>query len=127
MGSATGTLREAVDELTARGEKVGVAVVRLYRPFPAAALRAALPATALRIAVLDRTKEPGAPAEPLHLDVMSAFSGDSSTLIVGGRYGLGSKEFTPADAKVGVRRARRSRRPGRGSPWASSTTSRTCP
>ena len=67
-------IRETVDELVRRGEKVGVAVVRLYRPFPADALRAALPATVTRIAVLDRTKEPGAPAEPLHLDVMSAFS-----------------------------------------------------
>ncbi len=100
MGSATGTLRETVDELVRRGEKVGVAVIRLYRPFPAAALRAALPATVTRIAVLDRTKEPGAPAEPLHLDVMSAFAGESGTLITGGRYGLGSKEFTPADAKA---------------------------
>ncbi len=99
MGSATGTIRETVDELTSRGEKVGVAVVRLYRPFPADALRAAIPAPATRIAVLDRTKEPGAPAEPLHLDVMSAFTGDD-TLIIGGRYGLGSKEFTPADAKA---------------------------
>ena len=100
MGSATGTLRETVDELVARGERVGVAIVRLYRPFPAEALRDALPATATRIAVLDRTKEPGAPAEPLHLDVMSAFAGESGTLVTGGRYGLGSKEFTPADAKA---------------------------
>ncbi|HSN06622.1 MAG TPA: pyruvate:ferredoxin (flavodoxin) oxidoreductase [Candidatus Angelobacter sp.] len=100
MGSATGTIRETVDVLVGQGERVGVAVIRLYRPFPAAALRAALPATVTRIAVLDRTKEPGAPAEPLHLDVMSAFSGESGTLITGGRYGLGSKEFTPADAKA---------------------------
>ncbi len=100
MGSATGTIRETVDALVADGERVGVAIVRLYRPFPAAALRAALPATVTRIAVLDRTKEPGAPAEPLHLDVMSAFSGESGTLVTGGRYGLGSKEFTPADAKA---------------------------
>jgi pyruvate-ferredoxin/flavodoxin oxidoreductase len=100
MGSATGTLRETVDELVQHGEKVGVAIVRLYRPFPADALRAALPATAGRIAVLDRTKEPGAPAEPLHLDVLSAFAGESGTLVIGGRYGLGSKEFTPADAKA---------------------------
>ncbi|MBI1379064.1 MAG: pyruvate:ferredoxin (flavodoxin) oxidoreductase [Frankiales bacterium] len=100
MGSATGTLRETVDDLVSRGERVGVAVVRLYRPFPADALRAALPATVTRIAVLDRTKEPGAPAEPLHLDVMSAFAGESGTLVIGGRYGLGSKEFTPGDAKA---------------------------
>ncbi len=100
MGSAVGTVRETVEELVRRGEKVGVAVVRLYRPFPADALRAALPATVTRIAVLDRTKEPGAPAEPLHLDVMSAFSGESGTTVIGGRYGLGSKEFTPGDAKA---------------------------
>ncbi len=100
MGSATGTIRETVDVLVGEGERVGLAIIRLYRPFPAAALRAALPATVTRIAVLDRTKEPGAPAEPLHLDVMSAFSGESGTLVTGGRYGLGSKEFTPADAKA---------------------------
>lgn len=100
MGSATGVLRDTADELVRRGEKVGVAVVRLYRPFPADALRAALPATVTRIAVLDRTKEPGAPAEPLHLDVMSTFAGEAGTVIVGGRYGLGSKEFTPGDAKA---------------------------
>jgi pyruvate-ferredoxin/flavodoxin oxidoreductase len=98
MGSATGTLREVVDALNADGQRVGVATVHLYRPFPADALRAVLPATASRIAVLDRTKEPGAPAEPLHLDVLAAFAGDSSTLVIGGRYGLGSKEFTPSDA-----------------------------
>ena len=98
MGSVTGTLREAVDDLVRHGEKVGVAVVRLYRPFPSDALRAALPASVTRIAVLDRTKEPGAPAEPLHLDVMAAFSEEAGTVICGGRYGLGSKEFTPADA-----------------------------
>jgi pyruvate-ferredoxin/flavodoxin oxidoreductase len=100
MGSAAGTVRETVDELVRGGERVGMAVVRLYRPFPADALRAALPATVTRIAVLDRTKEPGAPAEPLHLDVMSAFSGEAGTTIIGGRYGLGSKEFTPGDAKA---------------------------
>ena len=100
MGSATGTLRETVDALTAAGEKVGLAVVRLYRPFPSDALRAVLPVTTTRIAVLDRTKEPGAPAEPLHLDVMSTFSGEAGTMVIGGRYGLGSKEFTPADAKA---------------------------
>jgi pyruvate-ferredoxin/flavodoxin oxidoreductase len=100
MGSATGTIRETVDVLISQGEKVGLAIIRLYRPFPADALRAALPATVTRIAVLDRTKEPGAPAEPLHLDVMSAFRGEAGTTIIGGRYGLGSKEFTPADAKA---------------------------
>jgi pyruvate-ferredoxin/flavodoxin oxidoreductase len=100
MGSASVTVRATVDELVGAGERVGVAVVRLYRPFPADALRAAVPATVRRIAVLDRTKEPGAPAEPLHLDVLSAFAGEPDLTVIGGRYGLGSKEFTPADAKA---------------------------
>ena len=98
MGSGTGAAREAVEVLRATGERVGVAVVRLYRPFPSAALAAALPATVKRIAVLDRCKEPGAPADPLHLDVLKALSDHCAEVpvIVGGRYGLGSKEFTPA-------------------------------
>lgn len=102
MGSASATTRETVAHLVARGEKVGVLTVHLYRPFPAEQLVAALPATVRRIAVLDRTKEPGAPAEPLHLDVIAAidqfgadhFSAGRPT-IIGGRYGLASKEFTP--------------------------------
>ena len=99
MGSAAGAVREAVDALTGAGERVGMVTVRLYRPFPVAALLDALPASAVRLAVLDRVKEPGAPAEPLHLDVSLALvqAGRSAT-VIGGRYGLGSKEFTDRDA-----------------------------
>ncbi|MCV5591529.1 pyruvate:ferredoxin (flavodoxin) oxidoreductase, partial [Escherichia coli] len=88
------------DELLSRGEKVGVLKVRLYRPFSAAHLLAALPESARAVAVLDRTKEPGALAEPLYLDVMTALAeafnrGERETLprTIGGRYGLSSKEF----------------------------------
>ncbi|ALB62862.1 Pyruvate-flavodoxin oxidoreductase [Cronobacter condimenti 1330] len=102
MGSACGTCEEVVDELLTRGEKVGVLKVRLFRPFSARHLLAALPPSAQRIAVLDRTKEPGALAEPLYLDVMTALaeafnSGERDTLprVTGGRYGLSSKEFGP--------------------------------
>ena len=97
MGSICDVAEEVIDYLTAKGEKVGLAKIRLYRPFPAKALLEAIPATAKKIAVLDRTKEPGAFAEPLHLDVMSAMSeaGREAT-IIGGRYGLGSKDTTPA-------------------------------
>ena len=99
MGSGTGAVAEAVDELVARGEKVGVLTVRLYRPFPTQALLDALPGTATRIAVLDRVKEPGAPAEPLHLDVVLAVQeAGLDADVIGGRYGLGSKEFTARDA-----------------------------
>lgn len=97
MGSATGAIREAVDSLIAMGERVGVATVHLYRPFPIDALREVLPDTTRRVAVLDRCKEPGAPAEPLHLDVALALTGTGFE-VIGGRYGLGSKEFTPNDA-----------------------------
>lgn len=102
MGSGVGTCEEVVDALLTRGEKVGVLKVRLYRPFSAQHLLAALPQTAQSIAVLDRTKEPGALAEPLYLDVMTALAeafsrGERATLprTIGGRYGLSSKEFTP--------------------------------
>ncbi|WP_338463573.1 pyruvate:ferredoxin (flavodoxin) oxidoreductase [Franconibacter daqui] len=102
MGSAIGTCEEVVDELLTQGEKVGVLKVRLYRPFSAKHLLAALPQSAKRIAVLDRTKEPGAQAEPLYLDVMTALAeafnaGERETLprVIGGRYGLSSKEFGP--------------------------------
>ena len=97
MGSICDVAEEVIDYLTAKGEKVGLVKVRLYRPFPAKHLLNAIPATAKKIAVLDRTKEPGAFAEPLHLDVMSAMSeaGREAT-IIGGRYGLGSKDTTPA-------------------------------
>ncbi len=99
MGSGAGAVREAVDVLVAAGERVGMLTVRLYRPFPTQALLDALPASVRRVAVLDRSKEPGAPAEPLHLDVSLAVqeSGRAIT-VIGGRYGLGSKEFTPRDA-----------------------------
>ncbi|EBR7257682.1 pyruvate:ferredoxin (flavodoxin) oxidoreductase, partial [Salmonella enterica] len=103
MGSALGTCEEVVDELLIRGEKVGVLKVRLFRPFSAKHLLQALPETVRAIAVLDRTKEPGAQAEPLYLDVMTALAeafnnGERETLprTIGGRYGLSSKEFGPA-------------------------------
>ncbi|MBP3671444.1 MAG: pyruvate:ferredoxin (flavodoxin) oxidoreductase [Bacteroidaceae bacterium] len=97
MGSSTEAIREAVDHLVAQGEKVGLVSVHLYRPFSAKHFLAAVPATAKRIAVLDRTKEPGANAEPLYLDVKECFYGqENAPLIVGGRYGLASKDTTPA-------------------------------
>ncbi|MGZ4637401.1 pyruvate:ferredoxin (flavodoxin) oxidoreductase, partial [Oryzihumus sp.] len=101
MGSGVGAVQETVEELNRRGEKVGLVKVRLYRPFPSDQLAAALPATVRAVAVLDRVKEPGAPAEPLHLDVLTALSeaGRSVPTLIGGRYGLSSKEFTPAMAK----------------------------
>jgi pyruvate-ferredoxin/flavodoxin oxidoreductase len=98
MGSGVGAAREAAATLTARGEKVGVVEVHLYRPFPAEAFVEALPATVRRVAVLDRTKEPGAPGDPLYLDVVATAAerlGPAAPRIVGGRYGLSSKEFTP--------------------------------
>jgi pyruvate-ferredoxin/flavodoxin oxidoreductase len=102
MGSAAETIGETVTHLCARGERVGVLQVRLFRPFPAQALLDALPASAGRIAVLDRTKEPGSNGEPLFLDVVAAlaeaYSGGERAvlpLVTGGRYGLSSKELTP--------------------------------
>ena len=97
MGSATEAAREAIDYLTSQGEKVGMVAVHLYRPFSVKHLLAAVPKTATPIAVLDRTKEPGAEGEPLYLDVKSAFYDvENKPLIVGGRYGLGSSDTTPA-------------------------------
>ena len=97
MGSATEAAREAIDYLVAQGEKVGMVAVHLYRPFSAKHFLAAVPKTAKRIAVLDRTKEPGANAEPLYLDVKDCFYGqENAPLIVGGRYGLASNDTTPA-------------------------------
>ena len=97
MGSATEPAREAIDYLVKQGKKVGMVAVHLYRPFSVEAIRKALPATVKRIAVLDRTKEPGAEGEPLYLDVKSALYDDErKPLIVGGRYGLGSSDTTPA-------------------------------
>ena len=97
MGSVTEAAREAIDYLTAQGEKVGLVSVHLYRPFSAKHFLAAVPKTAKRIAVLDRTKEPGATGEPLYLDVKDCYYGtENAPVIVGGRYGLGSKDTTPA-------------------------------
>ena len=97
MGSVTEAAREAIDYLTAKGEKVGLVSVHLYRPFSAKHFLSAVPKTAKRIAVLDRTKEPGAVGEPLYLDVKDCFYGqEDAPVIVGGRYGLGSKDTTPA-------------------------------
>ena len=97
MGSVTQAAQEAIDYLRAKGEKVGIVAVHLYRPFSAKHFLAAVPKTAKRIAVLDRTKEPGATGEPLYLDVRDCFYGKADApVIVGGRYGLGSKDTTPA-------------------------------
>jgi pyruvate-ferredoxin/flavodoxin oxidoreductase len=97
MGSATEAAREAIDYLSAKGEKVGMVAVHLYRPFSVKHLLAAVPKTVKKIAVLDRTKEPGAEGEPLYLDVKSAFYDvENRPLIIGGRYGLGSADTTPA-------------------------------
>ena len=107
MGSGVGALGEAADALIARGEKVGVLQIRLYRPFDAVRFARALPESMLALAVLDRTKEPGAPAEPLFLDAQAAlieaqalgvFPARRAVTVIGGRYGLSSKEFTPAMA-----------------------------
>jgi pyruvate-ferredoxin/flavodoxin oxidoreductase len=105
MGSGAEAAQETVEYLTARGEKIGLIKVRLYRPFSVKDFIAALPATTRRIAVLDRTKEPGGAGEPLYQDVITAIAETTSRgtsplksfpLIIGGRYGLSSKEFTPA-------------------------------
>ncbi len=102
MGSVTEATREVIDYLMAKGEKVGLISVHLYRPFSAKYLAEAVPASAKRICVLDRTKEPGAAGEPLYLDVVEAFANakeladKKGILIIGGRYGLGSKDTTPA-------------------------------
>ncbi|HRF69563.1 MAG TPA: pyruvate:ferredoxin (flavodoxin) oxidoreductase, partial [Muribaculum sp.] len=97
MGSVTQSAQEAIDYLVEQGEKVGLVSVHLYRPFSAKHFLAAVPKTAKRIAVLDRTKEPGAQGEPLYLDVVDCFKGvENAPVIVGGRYGLASKDTTPA-------------------------------
>ena len=97
MGSATEAAREAIDYLLKQGKKVGMVAVHLYRPFSVKHLLAAVPETVKRIAVLDRTKEPGANGEPLYLDVKDCFYGrENAPIIVGGRYGLSSKDTTPA-------------------------------
>src|SRR6266545_1457664 len=108
MGSGAETAQETVDHLLGRGERVGVLKVRLYRPFSVEHFVRALPSTVKAIAVLDRTKEPGSVGEPLYLDVVAALAGALATgrapfrslpRVIGGRYGLGSKEFTPAMVK----------------------------
>ncbi len=95
IGSACETLEETIDYLTEKGQKVGLVSVRLYRPFCTDAFLKAMPCTTKKIAVLDRTKEPGAIGEPLYLDVVAALK-DKDITIIGGRYGLSSKEFTPS-------------------------------
>ncbi len=97
MGSGAGPVREVVEARAGEGERMGAMLVRLYRPFSVAAFTAALPASTRRIAVLDRTKEPGSIGEPLYQDVVTALSeaGRSAVEVIGGRYGLSSKEFTP--------------------------------
>ena len=108
MGSSAGAAEETIERLIAEGEKVGLLKVRLFRPFDTAAFAAALPKTTRAIAVLDRTKEPGGIGEPLYLDVVTAISEawEAGTIdgkwprIIGGRYGLSSKEFTPAMVKA---------------------------
>jgi pyruvate-ferredoxin/flavodoxin oxidoreductase len=109
MGSGAGAVEETVEQLLQQGEKVGLLKVRLFRPFAAEAFISALPKTVQSLAVLDRTKEPGSLGEPLYLDVVTALSeartaGSTDSQIVsrviGGRYGLASKEFTPAMARA---------------------------
>lgn len=102
MGSGEGAVKETVDTLVEQGKKVGALFVRLYRPFSVHNFIDRLPKTVKKVAVLDRTKEPGSVGEPLYLDVVNSFveMGESMPTIVGGRYGLSSKEFTPAMVKA---------------------------
>ncbi len=109
MGSGAGAAREAVDALVTEGQRVGMVTVRLYRPFPSAQFVSALPPSVRSVAVLDRTKEPGAVGEPLYLDVRAALDEamdddepvfSDAPRVIGGRYGLSSKEFTPAMVKA---------------------------
>ena len=99
MGSAVDTIDETIEYLNAKGENVGAVKVHLYRPFSAEDFANVIPASTKKIAVLDRTKEPGAPGEPLYMDTVVALQG-KNIKIVGGRYGLSSKEFTPAMVKA---------------------------
>ncbi len=111
MGSGSGAAEEAVSRMSEEGEKVGLLKVRLYRPFASGAFVASLPTSVRNVVVLDRTKEPGAPAEPLFMDVMTALVEETQAgrnafpvipRMIGGRYGLSSKEFTPAMAKAAL-------------------------
>ena len=98
MGSVTEALEETIDYLNAKGQKLGMIKVHLFRPFSAEHFLAAMPKTVERVCVLDRTKEPGAPGEPLYLDVVNVLAkSELSPLVVGGRYGLGSKDTTPTE------------------------------
>ena len=99
MGSGCETIEETINYMTSRGEKVGAVIIRLYRPFSVEAFIDAIPKTVKKIAVLDRTKEPGAIGEPLYVDICAALKGRDLT-IIGGRYGLSSKEFTPTMVKA---------------------------
>jgi pyruvate-ferredoxin/flavodoxin oxidoreductase len=99
MGSSCETIEETVNYLCSKGEKVGAIKVRLYRPFSVEDFKDAIPSSVKKIAVLDRTKEPGAPGEPLYLDTVMALQ-DRGIKIIGGRYGLSSKEFTPSMVKA---------------------------
>ena len=96
MGSVTETIKTVVDHLQAQGKKVGVITVHLYRPFSVKHLMNVMPKSAKNICVLDRTKEPGANGDPLYLDIVEAFKGRNDLCIIGGRYGLSSKDTTPA-------------------------------
>ena len=96
MGSVTETIKTVVDYLNAQGKKTGCVTVHLYRPFSVKHLMAVMPKSAKTICVLDRTKEPGANGDPLYLDVVEAFKGNANVNIIGGRYGLSSKDTTPA-------------------------------
>ncbi len=116
MGSGAVTARRVVERAAAAGERVGVVTVRLFRPFPVEAFLAALPTTVERVAVLDRTKEPGAVGEPLYEEIVSALAEAALTGVrpslpdvVGGRYGLSSKEFTPAMVAAVLAELRRDR------------------
>ena len=101
MGSAEGPVKETLDVMVAQGEKVGVILIRLFKPFSISAFVEKLPKTVKKIAVLDRTKEPGSVGDPLYLDIVAALveSGREMPVVVAGRYGLSSKEFTPAMVK----------------------------
>jgi len=101
MGSVTEAIEETIDFANANGEKFGLVKVHLYRPFSMKHFLGAMPSTVERICVLDRTKEHGANGEPLYLDVKNVFYGkENAPLVVGGRYGLGSKDTTPSDLKA---------------------------
>lgn len=113
MGSVLDTIEETIDYLNANGGKFGLVKVRLYRPFCADKLVAAIPETVKQITVLDRTKEPGAQAEPLFLDVVAALKDTKfdRVPVFGGRYGLGSKDTTPADIIAVYRNTEKSTSP----------------